>query len=91
MHVDLHTDYYFLLCYFWFRDYLSTPPQSYVVVISLELHNPSDTWGPCAGSAAAVVSNHISYLDIMIQVTRYFPSFVARGNTEDMPFIGPVR
>eukprot|EP00884_Botryococcus_braunii_P016948 jgi/Botrbrau1/3937/Bobra.0365s0012.1 len=39
---------------------------------------------------AAIVSNHVSYLDIVLIVARYFPAFVARANTKDMPFIGPI-
>jgi len=36
----------------------------------------------------AVISNHCSYFDILILMSRYFPSFVARSNTQDMPLIG---
>lgn len=36
----------------------------------------------------AVISNHCSYFDILILMSRYFPSFVARSNTADMPMIG---
>ena len=41
--------------------------------------------------AAAIVSNHISYMDIIVHLAHSFPSFVARGNTQDMPLIGLIR
>ena len=41
--------------------------------------------------AAAIVSNHISYMDIIVHLGHSFPSFVARGNTQDMPLIGLIR
>lgn len=39
-------------------------------------------------NVGAVISNHCSYFDILILMSRYFPSFVARSNTQDMPLIG---
>lgn len=42
-------------------------------------------------SPGAVISNHCSYFDILILMSRYFPSFVARSNTQDMPLIGICR
>lgn len=41
--------------------------------------------------AAAIVSNHISYLDILVHMAHSFPSFVARGNTKDLPLVGLIR
>ncbi len=41
--------------------------------------------------AAAIVSNHISYLDIIVHCAHSFPSFVARGNTKDLPLVGLIR
>ena len=43
------------------------------------------------GVAGAVISNHCSYIDILILMSRYFPSFVARSNTQEMPLIGLCR
>ncbi|CAL8468772.1 g8313 [Coccomyxa elongata] len=39
---------------------------------------------------AAIVSNHISYLDIIVHCAHSFPSFVARGNTKDLPLVGLI-
>ena len=39
----------------------------------------------------AVISNHCSYLDILVLMSRYFPSFVARSNTAEMPLLGVCR
>lgn len=41
--------------------------------------------------AAGIVSNHCSWVDILVHMSRYFPSFVARGGTEKLPLIGPIR
>lgn len=41
--------------------------------------------------AGGIVSNHCSYVDVLILLSRYFPSFVARSNTKNMPFIGLCR
>lgn len=41
--------------------------------------------------AAIIVCNHVSYMDILIHMAHYFPSFVARGNTRDMPLLGLIR
>ncbi len=61
---------------------------------------PSTSWSdvvialielPQSFLAGAVISNHCSYFDILILMSRYFPSFVARSNTQDMPLIGVCR
>lgn len=44
-----------------------------------------------ARRAAVIVSNHVSYLDILVHMSHSAPSFVARGNTVDLPLIGVVR
>lgn len=38
-----------------------------------------------------IVSNHCSWCDILLHMSRYFPSFVARHSTKDLPIIGPIR
>lgn len=42
-------------------------------------------------AAAVIVSNHVSYMDILVHMAHSFPSFVARGNTKDMPLLGLIR
>jgi hypothetical protein len=42
-------------------------------------------------AAVAVVSNHMSWADILIQMSQYFPAFVAREGTQNLPMIGLVR
>jgi 1-acyl-sn-glycerol-3-phosphate acyltransferase len=42
-------------------------------------------------AAVAVVSNHMSWADILIQMARYFPAFVARDGTQNLPMIGLIR
>ena len=57
------------------------------------VHLPRAEWDKQRGDApaAGVVSNHCSWIDILIHMSRYFPSFVARGGTEKLPLIGPIR
>lgn len=39
----------------------------------------------------AIVSNHISWADILIQMSRYLPSFVAREGTQNIRMVGLIR
>lgn len=48
---------------------------------------PSPTPAPKVGG---VVSNHLSWCDILIHMSRSFPSFVARVGTEKLPFVGLI-
>jgi lysophosphatidylcholine acyltransferase/lyso-PAF acetyltransferase len=41
--------------------------------------------------SVAVVSNHMGWADILIQMSRYFPAFVARDGTQHLPMIGLIR
>jgi len=48
-------------------------------------------WSPdCVPPPPAVVANHVSWLDILLVMSRYFPSFVAREGTQDLPLIGLI-
>ncbi len=38
-----------------------------------------------------IVSNHVGFLDILVHMSRSFPSFVARDGTQNIPLIGMVR
>lgn len=38
-----------------------------------------------------IVSNHVSWCDILVHMSHFFPSFVARSKTERMTFIGTIR
>ena len=40
---------------------------------------------------AGIVSNHCSWCDILVHMSRFFPSFVARDSTETTPIIGSIR
>lgn len=40
---------------------------------------------------AAIVSNHCSWADILVHMSRSFPAFVAREQTKSMPLIGLIR
>ncbi len=57
------------------------------------VHLPRADWDKPRGEAraAGIVSNHCSWIDILIHMSRYFPSFVARGGTEKLALIGPIR
>lgn len=57
------------------------------------VHLPRADWDVPRGEAqaAGIVSNHCSWIDILVHMSRYFPSFAARGGTEKLPLIGPIR
>ncbi|MED6197389.1 Lysophospholipid acyltransferase lpeat1 [Stylosanthes scabra] len=42
------------------------------------------------GRPGVVISNHISYLDILYQMSSVFPSFVAKRSVAKLPFIGLI-
>lgn len=47
--------------------------------------------GPAEGAAAVgIVSNHISWCDILLHMSRSFPAFVARSQTRRMPIVGII-
>lgn len=54
---------------------------------------PRAAWDKPKGEAqaAGIVSNHCSWIDILVHMSRHFPSFVARGGTEKLALIGPIR
>lgn len=39
----------------------------------------------------AIVSNHLGWADILLHMARWFPSFVARDGTQDLPMVGMIR
>lgn len=40
---------------------------------------------------AGIVSNHCSWADILLHMSRSFPSFVARASTKNLPWVGLIR
>jgi len=38
----------------------------------------------------AVVANHVGWVDILVVMSRYFPSFVARDGTQRLPMVGLI-
>lgn len=50
-----------------------------------------DSRPAAAAHAAAIVSNHCSWADILIHMSHSFPSFVARKGTDTLPLIGFIR
>lgn len=41
--------------------------------------------------AAGIVSNHSSWADILVHMSRSFPSFVARSSTKNLLWVGLIR
>lgn len=41
--------------------------------------------------AAGIVSNHCSWADILVHMSRSFPSFVARASTKNLLWVGLIR
>lgn len=37
-----------------------------------------------------IVSNHVGWADILIHMERWFPSFVAKSKTKELPFVGII-
>ena len=50
-----------------------------------------DSRPAAAAHAAAIVSNHCSWADILVHMSHSFPSFVARNGTDTLPLIGFIR
>lgn len=46
---------------------------------------------PPGTKAAGIVSNHCSWTDILLHMSRSFPSFVARASTKNLPWVGLIR
>ncbi len=42
-------------------------------------------------AVGAILSNHIGWADILVHMTQWLPSFVARDATAHLPFIGVTR
>ena len=47
-------------------------------------------WKPSVKGGAIIISNHISWLDFMTVVMKYFPRFVARADFKDLFAIGSM-
>ena len=41
--------------------------------------------------AVGIVSNHVGWSDILLHMAKYFPSFVARKETQDLSMVGLIR
>lgn len=41
-------------------------------------------------SPAGIVSNHLSWADILVHMSHFFPAFVARSSTAKTPFVGSI-
>ena len=70
-----------------------TQAPSFLPLTMLPCHPPhhgTRTISGWWGATGVIISNHISWSDILIHLEGYFCSFVARSNTQDMPFIGLI-
>jgi 1-acyl-sn-glycerol-3-phosphate acyltransferase len=47
-------------------------------------------WKPSGNAGAIIISNHISWLDDLTIIMKYFPRFVARGDVKDLFAIGSM-
>ena len=45
---------------------------------------------PSESRVAGIVSNHCSWCDILVHMSHFFPSFVARSKTESMKIVGSI-
>ena len=46
---------------------------------------------PPGAQPGGIVSNHCGWVDILVNSTRYFPSFVARDDTASLALVGLIR
>ncbi|XP_068645703.1 lysophospholipid acyltransferase LPEAT1-like isoform X1 [Aristolochia californica] len=51
-----------------------------------ELNNPSEE----SGRPGAIISNHVSHLDILYHMSSFFPSFVAKRSVARLPLVGLI-
>ncbi|XLR32204.1 hypothetical protein HN51_052168 [Arachis hypogaea] len=49
-----------------------------------------DKTQPEVGRPGVVISNHVSYLDILYHMSSVFPSFVAKRSVSKLPFVGLI-
>lgn len=54
-------------------------------------HTPKALHPTSHTQAVAIVSNHISFLDILVHMAHSFPSFAAREGTQNIRMIGIIR
>jgi Acyltransferase len=47
-------------------------------------------WKPQFDHAGAVIMNHVCFMDILIGLVHFFPSFVAKRSIKSYPFVGSV-
>lgn len=47
-------------------------------------------WKPSKNGGAIIISNHISWLDDLTAIMKYFPRFVARGDVKNFFAIGSM-
>lgn len=62
--------------------------------VTVQWHKVPDTRHPPLAPdvrAAGIVSNHCSWADILLHMSRSFPSFVARASTKNLPWVGLIR
>ncbi|KAE9603578.1 putative plasmalogen synthase [Lupinus albus] len=53
--------------------------------IQEDKHQPEEIGGP-----GVIISNHVSYLDILYHMSSSFPSFVAKKSVSKLPFVGLI-
>lgn len=59
--------------------------------MTLQSPNPPRRSAPAGAlQPVAIVSNHVSWADILIHMAHSFPSFAARDGTQNLPMIGLV-
>ena len=47
-------------------------------------------WKPEWSGAGTIISNHVSYMDILICLVIFFPSFTAKASVKGYPGVGQI-
>ncbi|KAJ4965043.1 hypothetical protein NE237_016892 [Protea cynaroides] len=78
----------FTLGFYWISESYWDPDA--VEKLAGKNESSSDQSGEEPERPGAIISNHISYLDILYHMSSYFPSFVAKKSVAKLPLIGLI-
>uniref|UniRef100_A0A0C9S8C2 TSA: Wollemia nobilis Ref_Wollemi_Transcript_5066_1874 transcribed RNA sequence n=1 Tax=Wollemia nobilis TaxID=56998 RepID=A0A0C9S8C2_9CONI len=75
----------FSLGFYWIKETYKIPDQSDGLITHDDCGAEEDSYRP-----GVIVSNHVSYLDILYHMSASFPSFVAKRSVARLPLVGLI-